>query len=167
MKRFAQIACFFATVGAIAAEPSRQLLIRGWEFSVPTFLTQKINDGPDFTVTYLSSEKKKMGMGIYEGCCPQEASKGQPGVGREEEKIAGQKASWAIWEDEADGVKRVRFEVFLEVSPERPTSEKFHLFGFAVSTADLDLLRSIVRSAHRKEGANQMPEPTPDGVAHR
>lgn len=160
MKHFAHIVFFIVAVGAIAAEPSRQLLIRGWEFSVPPFLTQKVHDGPDFTVTYLSSEEKKMGMGIYEGGFPQEASNGQPGVRREEERIAGQKASWALWEDEVAGVKRVHFEVFLVVNPERPSSDKFHLFGFAASTADLDLLRSIVRSAHQKVGANQSPEPT-------
>ncbi|MEJ1973127.1 MAG: hypothetical protein WDM96_11910 [Lacunisphaera sp.] len=131
------------------------------EFSVPAFLTQKVHDGPDFTVTYLSSEEKKMGMGIYEGSFPQEGSKGRPGVRREEEKIAGQRASWALWEDEVDSVKRVRFEVFLAVSPGRPPSDKFHLFGYAASTADLDILRSIVRSAHQKEEANQAAQTTP------
>jgi hypothetical protein len=160
MKHFTLIAFLFVTIGAIAAEPSRQVLIRDWEFSVPAGLTQKVHDGPDFTVTYFSSEEKKMGMGIYEGGFPPEASKGRPGVRREEEKIAGQNASWALWGDEAEGVQRLRFEVFLAVSPEHPPSDRFHLFGYAASTADLDLLRSIVRSAHRKEGANQTPEPT-------
>ncbi len=161
MKRFSLIACFFVAVGAIAAEPSRQLLIRGWEFSVPSFLTQKVHDGPDFTVTYLSSEEKKMGMGIYEGGHPQEASKGRPGVRKEEDKIAGQKASWALWEDEVDGAKRVRFEIFLAVSPLGTPSDQFHLFGYAASTADLDLLRDIVRSALQKEEANQTAQTTP------
>lgn len=161
MTRFAQIAFLFATVGAIAAEPSRKVVIRGWEFTVPAFLTQKVEDGPDFTVTYLFSEEKKMSLGVYEGGFPQEVSKGRPGVRREEERIAGQNASWALWQDEVNGGKRVLFEVYLSVNPERPPSDMFHLFGKAALAADLDVLRNIVRSAHRKEEANQSTQPTP------
>jgi len=159
MKLFVLFASFVVATSAVAADPGRPLLLRGWEFTVPVFLEQKVHDGPDFTVTYLSSDEKKMGMGIYEGGFPQEASKGRPRVTREDDNIAGQKVSWVLWDEETDGLKRVSFEVFLAVNPERASSDKFHLFGYASSTADLNLLRSIVRSAHRKEAANHPTEP--------
>ena len=160
MKPLALIAFLFAAVATTAAEMKRPVVIRGWEFMVPSFLAQRVHDGPDFTVTYFSSEQRKMGMGIYEGGFPQEEEKGQKDLRREEEQIAGQNASWALWSQEADGKKSFHFEIYLLVSPGETSSDKFHLFGAAATEADLEFLRNVVRSAQRKEAANPLLEPS-------
>ena len=139
-----------AATASCQAEQFRQLMIRDWIFETPVSLSQKAHEGPDFTVTYLSADDKKMSMGIYEGCCPQNLAKERSDVRHEQEKIGGQMTTWALWEDVQNGVKSFHAEVFIMISPESKNSDRFHLFASAMSSADLDFLRAIARSAHHK-----------------
>lgn len=140
---------------ALAAEPSRVAVIRGWIFDVPTSFVEKTHDGPDFTVTYFSAPEGKASLGIYEGMHPQRFSEDHASVREEKDQIGGQSVQWTLWEEERDGSAVFRAETFLVIDPKAKHVEKFHVFAFATSSADLDILRRIARSARAQ--ANRVP----------
>ena len=161
MKRLIPILLLFTSGVIFAADQTRVVNIRGWLFDVPSFLTKKVHEGPDFTVTYFNSGPKQMSLGVYEGMFPQEFAKGKAGVRKEKEKIGGEEVTWALWE-EAKGEKRsFHAEVFLLIDTQANSPEKFHFFATAASAAELSLLRQTVRTAHQKTAANKSLHSTP------
>src|SRR5262249_6144901 len=95
----AAVGIMFITSAALATDQGREFSLRGWVFDIPSFLAQKVQDGPDFTVTYFSSAKRKMSLGIYEGTAPKQFAEGKTGVREEKDQIGAQKATWALWEE--------------------------------------------------------------------
>jgi hypothetical protein len=154
MKRFVLIILLFASVVVFAAEQVREFKLRGWAFDIPSFLAQKVQDGPDFTVAYFSSAERKMSLGIYEGTSPQEFAKGKAGVREEKDAIAGQKVMWSVWEEGKAEGRSFHVELFLLIKSGPGQTERLHIFANAASKADLDLLRGSVRTGRQKATAN-------------
>ena len=90
-----------------------------------------------------------MSLGIYAGGWPKEFSKGKNNVRNESEQIAGQKVTWSLWEESADGKESFHAEVYLLINPALQQSEKLHIFALAASVSDLNMLRQSVRAARR------------------
>lgn len=146
----------FAKAVATTAEPSRAVVVCGWEFPLPAFLKQKVKEGPDFTVTYLSSEERQITVGIYEGTAPRHISDGRTGVTHEKCMIDGQSATWAISTEVADDQKWYRAEVCFRIAPK--AAGQFHVFMTTATAEDLRMMREAVgrayRTPHHSTGSN-------------
>jgi hypothetical protein len=153
MKRLVPIVLVFISTAAFAAEQVREFKLRGWVFDIPRFLAQKVQDGPDFTVTFFSSAERKMSLGIYEGTAPREFAKGKAGVHEEKDEIGGQKVTWTLWEEGKPEARTIHAELFLLIKSAPSQTDKFHIFASAASANDLDLLRQSVRTGRQKVDA--------------
>ena len=140
---------------ASAAEQPRSIAIRGWQFEFPVLLNQKVTTGPDFTVTYLSSDERKITVGIYEGMHPERFADKKSGVAHEKAKIDGQAASWAVWEEVADTGKEYHAELFFAIEPNAKAKEVFHVFVTASTSSDLSLIRGAVDQARKAKKPNK------------
>jgi len=132
-----------------AAEQLHTVTIRGWEFPLPAFLKQKVTEGPDFTITYFSSDERQITAGIYEGTAPQQFSEKKAGVAREKVTIDGQATAWAIWTEAADGRKQYHAEMNFQIDPKATIKEQFHVFMTAATAEDLRMMREAFSHAHR------------------
>ena len=150
MKALISVAMFLTATAVFGADQSRPIMIRGWSFDIPSFLTEHVQEGPDFTVTSFYSTERKMSLGIYEGMWPQEFAKGKDGVRGKMEKIENQDVKWSFWEETKDGKKSFHAEIFLLINPASQQPEKLHIFVAAASLSDLSLLQQSVRAARRK-----------------
>jgi hypothetical protein len=160
MQRLVPIVLVFISTAVFAAEQVREFKLRGWVFDIPRFLAQKVQDGPDFTVTYFTSAERKMSLAIYEGTAPQEFAKGKAGVREEKYEIGGQKVTWALWEEGKTEARTFHAELFLRIKSAPNQTDKFHIFASAASANDLDFLRQSVRTGRQKVSANKRLEPT-------
>ncbi len=140
---------FLSAVIATAAEQSRSVTIRGWKFPLPAFLKQKVTEGPDFTVTYLSSDDRQITVGIYEGTAPRQFSDKKADVAHEKVTIDGQATNWAVWTEVVDGRKKYRAEIYFEIVPKAKVREQFHVFVVAATAEDLRMMREAIGQAHR------------------
>jgi hypothetical protein len=154
IKRLAPIVLVLISTAIFAAEQVREFKLRGWVFDIPRFLAQKVQDGPDFTVTYFSSAERKMSLGIYEGTAPQEVAKGKAGVREDKDEIGGQKVTWTLWEEGKPEARTFHAELFLLIKSAPSQTDKLHVFASAASAKDLDFLRQSVRTARQKVAAN-------------
>jgi hypothetical protein len=154
MKRLVPIILVFMSSAVFAAEQVREFKPRGWVFDIPRFLAQKVQDGPDFTVTYFSCAERRMWLGIYEGTAPQEFAKGKAGVRVEKDQIGGQKVTWALWEEGKPEARTFHAELFLLIKSAPSETDGFHIFANAASVDDLDFLRRSVRTGQQKVAAN-------------
>jgi hypothetical protein len=158
MKHVAPIVLVLISITIFAAEQVHEFKLRGWVFDIPRFLARKVQDGPDFTVTYFSSTERKMWLGIYEGTAPQEFAKGKAGVREEKDEIGGKNVTWVLWEEGKGEAKTFRAELFLLIKSAPSETDKFHIFASAASAKDLDFLRQSVRTGRQKVAANHHSE---------
>ena len=154
MRRLCSVFLVLSVAAVFAAEQSRSLAIRGWQFEFPVLLNQKATTGPDFTVTYLSSDERKITVGIYEGMHPERFADKKSGVAHEKAKIDGQTASWAVWEEMADTGKEYHAELFFAIEPSAKAKEVFHVFVTASTSSDLSLIRGAVGHARKTKKPN-------------
>ena len=127
---------------------SCNLTIRGWQFEVPALLTQKVTTGPDFTVTYLCSNERKLTVGIYEGMHPQQFADQKSEVAHEQAVIDGQAASWALWTG-GDTNKEYHAELLFVIDPSVEPEEVFHIFITASTREELSMIREAVSRARK------------------
>jgi hypothetical protein len=149
------IVLMVASTVVFAGEQVREFSLRGWVFEIPSFLVQKVQQGPDFTVTYFSSGERKMSLGIYDGTSPQKFAKGKAEVREEKDQIGGQKVTWSLWEEGKGRERSFHAELSLLIKTASDQTAKFRVFATAASAADLDLLRRSVRTGRGRATANQ------------
>jgi len=155
MRHLCSIFFILSVVTAFAAEQSRSITIRGWQFEIPAFLNQKVTSGPDFTIIWLSSNERKITVGIYEGMHPQQFAGKKSGVTHKKATIDGQAASWAMWE-EGDTNKEYHAELLFDIDPRVKPEELFHIFMTASTREDLSVIREAVCRARKAKKPNRL-----------
>lgn len=119
----------------------RLIGVANYCITVPANSAVNYSEGPDFSVTYISTKDQDGSVGIYEGGHPNSFAKDKPSLTTKVARFRNSNGRWTLWEDSAGGPAAYHAEIMLPSG-----STTFHLFVAAKTAENREKMLTVAES---------------------